>query len=111
MRFFIGILGGLRETYANRHEPERLHVLAYIYWYIVLSITALVILASLSYGLWQISSALTVSSQGDISALPKNGVSTLKQNTLESTIDGFRERQAHFDFLKSNPPRLSDPSR
>jgi len=111
MRLFTNITGGFRGTLTNRHEPEGLHALATMYWYLVLSITGLVVLSSLYYGLWQLVSIIGTPEQGETSLVPKGRAPALKREALEATIGDFKERQTRYNFLKNNPPRLSDPSR
>ena len=111
MKFSTTILKDLRETFTNRYEPERLHALAAMYWYLILSITGVVILSSLCYGLWQLVSLVGTREQGESSLVPKGRAPALKREALEMTTGDFKDRQARYNILKNNPPRLPDPSR
>ena len=110
MRFFKRTWERLRHAYQNRHEPECVHVLADAYWRILLLTTALIVFVAVWYGFWQlmtITSGSAASSPVSTSAAPP----ILDREALESTVNGFSERRARYEFLIDNPPKVSDPSR
>ena len=54
MRFLGNIVERLRETYANRHEPESTRALVEMYWRFLLLMTAIIVTTTVSYGLWHV---------------------------------------------------------
>ena len=112
MRSFSNALEVLREAYVNRHEPEYLRILTNIYWHAVLSITAFIVALSVCYGLWQLISIIGGSKENPSALSPdKVTPSPLDRAALENTVKSFMERRTQYEFLKANPPTVSDPSR
>ncbi len=111
MSFFTNIWERMRDAYAYRNEPEYTTVLTRVYWYSLLTMTALVIALAVAGGIFMLFYA-----RGDFedpSLVVSNGAGALKLNTaqLKSTIDAFSARRAQYDSLKTSPENVTDPSK
>ncbi len=110
MKFLSNITAGIVDAYTYRHEPERQRILAQGYWSILLCLAALVAVASILYGAYQL---FSVFQEGNPEEAPFTSGKETKLDTalLQTTLDGFAARAANYSALKSNPPSVSDPAR
>ena len=110
MKFVPDILKSLRDTYANRHEPESLGVLAGIYWRTVLGVALLLLVIIVSYSMWNLVRILH--SLGVIPTPSPLPPPALNRTLLNTTLEVLDARKAQFDALKVNPSSsISDPSK
>lgn len=110
MKLNIDILARMRNTYANRHEPESLRTFVDIYWRTVLAIAFLIVVLVVAYGIWNLSRIL-----GDLGRAPEittPPTPVLSRAVLNATMQAFDTRQTRFDSFKVNPPAaVPDPSK
>ncbi len=98
------------DTWSYRNEPERLRVLIEAYWRVLLGTAGILIVCAVLYSSINLLSALgrgkgepTIFSGGATAALDRAG--------LQAALNGFAARATNYEFLKKNPPKISDPSR
>jgi len=99
--------GKLRDAYANRYQPEGVRVLVFFYWRTLIVLSALLIVASVTYGFLQLVSEPSTESGTSVVG---NTAPPLDKGKLEATLKSFEDRQAEYENLKNNPPRVADPS-
>lgn len=98
-------------AYADRYQPEGIRVLAYFYWYALLSVAVFVVLTVFTYGYFQFS-AVKSGSNSQASVVSEGAMKPpLTREELEKTLQSFEERRTKYESLKSNPPQIADPSR
>lgn len=100
----------IRDMYAYRREPERVRSLAVLYWRLVLSAAALVVVLSLGYGAFQLFSILQETNALDAGGTTVRSALALDQKQLESALAAFTARGNRFEALKTNALAIPDPS-
>ncbi len=111
MKFSHSHWNKVRDAYANRTEPESFRILARVYWHALLYVTTCIVLIAVSYGLWQLVAVFSGPKESPVLVSSEASPPLINRTQLETTVQGFKDRQAKYEFLKSNPPQLSDPSR
>lgn len=100
----------IAEAYAQRHQPEGIRVLAYVYWYTLLGAGALFFIAVSFFGYWEF--AKVAQTENDVAPVSKASArALLKKEDIENVLKSFDERRAQHESLRSNPPQIADPSR
>ena len=92
-----------------RQEPEQFRALAEVYWRGLLFLAGIIILGALAYGSFKLLAILSENKNTD--ALPPEGRPTLNRAELQAILDGFAGRKERYEFLKTNPPKVVDPSK
>lgn len=100
----------VRGVYANRREPERMHSLAVMYWRVVLSVTACIVVLSIGYGAFQLFSVLGGMGALGLNAAAAQPAPILDQARLEDTLVSFHARENRFEALRTNALVIPDPS-
>jgi len=99
----------IRNAYMYRHRPECVRVLADFYWRILLSLALVIALLSLVYGI-HILSGVNESGLSQLTSiiLP---VPKFNKTQLQNTLTTFKDRESKFNYLKTAPQKIPDPSR
>ena len=95
---------------AGRHEPERIRVLANLYWRALLVVFLIIVITVLLYGIFGTLRVLRdLNGPGNVSAPPPP---SLDRTILNAIIEGFENRQSQFNLLKTTRGKvIPDPSR
>jgi len=109
MRWLKYMWGCIRDTWQYRHEPEKLRTLADVYWRTLLFAAASVLAGITLYA--GLKFYTVFGEGGENPLLSSGGGILLNPADLQVTMEGFGKRQADYEFLKKNPPRIADPSR
>ena len=89
-------LKALREAKGDRTEPESVHRLADGYWKMFLIVSAVAIIASISFGLRQFYVPPPYIEAGPTVG---EGTATFDRAQLQATLKALEDRQAKFDAL------------
>jgi hypothetical protein len=110
MMNFSDIPARLHALYDDRHEPERVHLLADMYWRTLIALAALTVLFAVYWGVWDLFDVFDIlSSAADTSPLPPPA---LNHKALDTLVQSFDARQAHYQAFSSQlPPAIPDPSK
>lgn len=100
----------MRDMYANRHKPECKKAFADFYWRTLLSVAFVIVLSSIAYGIFELSSVLQDAGSADAGSASTKPPA-LNRVLLQNTLDGFHSREARFESLKTGTPDVTDPSR
>lgn len=100
----------VRDTWSYRSEPERLRVLIEAYWRMLLGAAGIVMVCAVLYSSINLISALG-RGKGEPTLSPGGGGAALDRAGLQATLKRFADRETNYEFLKKNPPTISDPSR
>ena len=110
MRFSgTDIFERMRDTYANRSEPESARTMAKLYWRSLLVSIFFTLVVSLAYGEWVLYEVLH-----DIGVAPQTTLppSPVDRASLNAVLSDLEARQDTYDALRSRPPATPlDPSR
>jgi len=109
MKWPVHILSRLRGTWNYRHEPERFHTLARIYWRFLIIVIAILISCVVGYGALVI--VETFSTGEETLHVSGGSGAALNRVGLNTIIEAFSARSAQYGHLKDNPPVIADPSR
>ncbi|OGG72828.1 hypothetical protein A3A38_02565 [Candidatus Kaiserbacteria bacterium RIFCSPLOWO2_01_FULL_53_17] len=107
MRFETDFQMKVRDALAARDEPEAQHLLASVYWSMLVSLFAIIVAASVAYGLWEFVWA-PADDEMIVSARPQ---AAFTRTELQKTLQGFDERQERFDERMVAPVSVKDPSK
>lgn len=99
------------EFWFYRHEPEYAMNLAFAYWSALLMIAFLFVLGVLIYGGTQLASLFLGSKSSEAALIHGSGAVLLNRKELDATLQAFEVRKERYEFLKSNPPKITDPSK
>jgi len=111
MRLITNMWAHTRDLWGYRHEPERLRILADFYWRVLLVLAVSIVVGAALYGGMKLLTALG-SGEGEITLSPSGGGgAVLNRADLQATLEGFATRQAQYEFLKKNAPKIADPSK
>lgn len=110
MKSLTGWWDKLLDAYENRYQPEGVRVLAYFYWYTLLSIAVLVVSMTALYGYFQFS-AITSGSREDIAVPEAATKPPITREEIKAVLRDFEERYSRYEMLKQTPLQVSDPSR
>ncbi|PIR84141.1 hypothetical protein COU18_00070 [Candidatus Kaiserbacteria bacterium CG10_big_fil_rev_8_21_14_0_10_51_14] len=99
-----------RTALAGRHEPEGIRVLASLYWSVLLVLSFFIVMAVLIYGILGLLRILhDLNGTENLSTPPSSG---LNRTELKEVLEGFENRAAQFEFLKTTRgASVPDPSR
>ena len=111
MKWTDFIWARIRNTYSYRHEPGCVRVLAESFWRAVLLTLTLVVIGAIAYGGYALLTVFADVSNIENALASRAPVPALNRTQLQATIDGFATRQANYDFLKTHPPKVVDPSK
>lgn len=111
MKFSTTGFKRLRDAYTNKYEPESLRVLASAYWHALLYVTIFVVLSAACFGLWQFAGVFRTLPESPTLVPSGARAPIINHAQLEATVQGFKDRQERYEYLKVNPPQLADPSR
>lgn len=109
MKLLLHIWGRMRDTWQYRHEPEKLRMLADAYWRALLFVAVLILAGLILYAGLKFYSMFVEPEANPL--LSGGGVILLDKADLQETVEGFQNRQAKYEFLKRNPPKIADPSK
>lgn len=109
MRPLLHIWGHIRDTWQYRHEPEKLRTLADVYWRTLLFVAVLVLAGLMFYAGLKFYSMFVEPEENPL--LSSGGIILLNKADLQEAVEAFQNRQAKYEFLKRNPPKITDPSR
>ncbi|MBI2610600.1 hypothetical protein HYW60_01535 [Candidatus Kaiserbacteria bacterium] len=110
MRWLKRLSACIRDTWQYRHEPEKLRVLADMYWRMLLILAALLfLLLAIFAGV----KSYSIFEEEVETPLLSSGGGSIPFNTgeLESALEQFEARRTHYEYLKKNPPEIADPSK
>jgi hypothetical protein len=110
MKIFRRILRRVRDLYAYRYEPERLRMLAHIYWRTVLAGSCLVLVCAFAYGVWTLDAVLA-QVEGAATSVGAKPSLPLDRVKLRTAIDAYEIRAARLDALSDDFSPIADPSR
>src|SRR5262245_14429774 len=99
---------GIKDALAGRHEPEAFHLLARVYWAGLVSLLAIVTIASIAYGAWEFMRPLEAANESEVTVGAQNSI--LNRAELPKVLDGFDARAARFEELRRSPETVRDPS-
>lgn len=104
------VLRRIRDMYAYRFEPERLRVLADVYWRTVLLCAFAISIMTFAYGVWVLFDVLkrvegTHMIQAARPSLP------LDRAQLRAALNAFEERAKRADAVAEEFGQIPDPSR
>lgn len=110
MKTLRHILRRVRDLYAYRYEPERLRMLAHIYWRTILIGSCLVLVCAFSYGVWTLDAVLSQveGAATSVSAKPSLPLDRIK---LRAAVDAYETRALRLDALSDDFSPIADPSR
>ncbi len=111
MRWVTHIWSSIRDTWQYRHEPEKLRLLADVYWRALLVVASLVFVSLVSYGGMKFYTLFDEGEETPLLSGGSSGILLLDPGALKATLEGFEARRTRYEFLKKNPPRIADPSR
>ncbi|MBI4133276.1 hypothetical protein HY478_01550 [Candidatus Uhrbacteria bacterium] len=98
-----------RDTWQYRHEPEQLRILTDTYWRAILLVAFFVTLGVALYSGTKLYTFLLAEQD---SVFPsRGGGASLNRSELQGVLEMFEARRERYEFLKKNPPKISDPSR
>jgi len=109
MKWFIDIGAHTYDLWAYRHEPEYLRKLVDAYWFVLLVLSAGIIVFALLFGALKLFTVLN--EEEGTTLLSSGGNVPFNRAELEMTLEGFAAREANYESLKKNPPRVTDPSK
>jgi len=110
MTWLMNMLARTYDLWAYRHEPEYIRKLVDAYWFTLLLLSVTVIVFALLYGGTKLL-AVRGEAEGGTLLQSEGGRVILNQIELEATLEGFAAREANYESLKKNPPKIADPSR
>ncbi|MBI4079943.1 hypothetical protein HY414_01825 [Candidatus Kaiserbacteria bacterium] len=110
MSIFAHIWSSVRDLWQYRHEPERLRVIAEVYWRLLLLLSVLVLTGLIVYAGLKFYAVFSGGEENPLLGSGGGGIS-LNAAELNETVTQFGARRAQFEFLKKNPPKIADPSR
>lgn len=107
MKFSNNIISSTKTAYQNWREPENMHLLARLYWHVLLAASALIMCAVIAYG------ATVLFSINDDAGTGKSVPAsvTIDKTKLTKLLAGFANRQATFESMKNDTTGVADPSR
>ena len=108
MNLRFNILDNVKSLYSYRDEPERMRVLADLYWQSILVFVGIVTVCSVSYGLLELSSVINPESQNSSASTQEPDI--LDKRALQAVLAGFTERTKGYQTLKETSLHLSDPA-
>ena len=109
MTFGTDIWKAIRDIYAKRHDPEGARAFAVVYWRVLLAMAFLILVASITYGEWDLYGVLHDLGEAPASTLPP---AALDQASLNAAVTGFQARAGAYDALRAHSAgTFSDPSR
>ena len=109
MKHTIDIFARARMLYQNKHEPERLQVIARVYWHVSLTVVFVLLTGAVVFATFMLMSTLNeLNDRGD---MQRQTAPILTREQLMQVLTGFSERQARFDDLQKHPRSFADPSR
>ena len=109
MRNITNIFASLRAAYTNRTDPEGMQLLARTYWRIVLSISTILAIFAIGFGVMQLFEVLAT-----FSSRPTSDVIlpiTLDRGSLEKALAAFDARRKAYELVPSATSTFPDPSR
>ena len=107
MRFDTQVSIRIKDAYAARAEPEAARFLGSVYWASLIIFFALVVVASVAFGLSEFMQPLSSTSDTIVGAGSKK---TLTKSDLGKTLDGFDARATMYNSRKVAPVLVRDPS-
>ena len=99
----------IEDMYAHRNEPEALHLLATIYWRVLLTLSFAALVGIFLYGTWMLEKVL--SDLGTTSEKFSAPTPVLNRAMLTATLGALENRRATFEDLKTHAKTFPDPSR
>lgn len=111
MTWLTNILARTYDLWAYRHEPEYIRKLVDTYWFTLLLLSVGVTIGALLYGGAKLLEVRGEAEGGDTFSPSEGGGTLLDRAKLDSTLEGFSAREANYESLKKNPPKITDPSR
>ncbi len=97
------------DIWSYRNEPERLRRLIEAYWRVLLGTAGILIACAVLYGSFNLLSAFA-RGKGELTLSPGGATVTLNRVVLQEALNGFTARETYYEFLKKNPPKITDPS-
>ena len=107
MRFDTTVSIKIKDAYAARHEPEAQRFLGGAFWSLLILVFSLVVLGSISFGVWEFLQPLTVASDTVVGG---GKAKTVTKGDLEKILDGFDARATKYNSRKTAPVLVRDPS-
>ena len=107
MRFDTQVSVKIKDAYAARSEPEAVRFLGSVYWALLGTVFALVVAASIAFGVWEFLQPLASDSDTVVGGHPQK---TLTKSDLERVLDGFDARASKYNSRKTAPVLVRDPS-
>jgi len=97
----------IRDAYAASHEPEAVHMLGRIYWALLISLLALMVIGSVSYGVWQFLQPLEADVEPSVTVGARKG---LNRAEIQKVLEGFDVRSSMYENRRVAPIPVKDPS-
>lgn len=100
----------VRELYRARHEPENFEAMALVYWYALLALSLIVVVASVAFGMWRFGQVMHAIDPSAIVAAPRP-TAAIDRGALSEVLAELEARAIERQALGGSVPQVRDPLR